>query len=631
MQALIFFLGFPLIPFLVWYKGHEKKDPAQAVVRYGLYVLAVTILTSVILIPFSAEGTSLWEKIDRSPVFLMKLCFLEMGSAILVAVLQWLVSFRKIRVRVAWQEYRESGLNRFFKKVIAPNGIYLLTVFVIALNVSLMFDNVLWGDECFSANTAQKDFGGILQVLYFWDNHPPLSYFWQKIFGDLLGHTGWVYHLSSLTAFLIGIVFALGFMKKRFGNIPTAFFIVFTGMASTCLQYNLEIRMYALAFLGIVGCFYCAYRVLSGGRLAWIGMVFWGLVGAYSHYYGMMVAGVLIFVTGVAMIVRYHAFSKKIWIKSLAALLAYILGYVPWFPYLFRGTENVSNNWWMTEIMGLGDSFNMILGGASYRKIVGVLIFLFLILLLLAESSFFTMSKISCKEDATGKAADPEKKEGASALVTIHRPSLKGWSNEAYAAAVGALTILGTMVAVYLLCLVVGPVLAQRYLYPFSAITAILLVILSAGVQHVLEELSDKTDKKWVAAAYKVFLVIILALLIWKGLGNYKIIRTQVKSEQAATEQTLGIIGDCPEDTALVSNNVKHLAWTVLYYYYPEHEIVTGRCSDEGAEYDRFWYFTPEEIGKGELQEMYDYGYEIQRLGTQQIATYTFELYYFER
>jgi hypothetical protein len=85
------------------------------------------------------------------------------------------------------------------------------------------------------------------------------------------------------------------------------------------------------------------------------------------------------------------------------------------------------------------------------------------------------------------------------------------------------------------------------------------------------------------------------------------------------------------EDTALVSNNVKHLAWTVLYYYYPDRKIVTGRCSDEGAEYDKFWYFTPEAIGKSELREMSDMGYTVEKYGQQQIATYPFELYYFEK
>lgn len=620
---MIFFLGFPLIPFLVWYRSLEEQDKKNAVkvlTRYGLYVLLITVLTSVVLIPFSSEGTSLWEKLDQSPLFLMKFCSLEMGIAVAVAVGQWLWSCHRIEVRVAWKEYRESGLVRFFEKWIAPYGIYFLAAFVIALNVSLMFDNVLWGDECFSANTAQKDFSGILQVLYFWDNHPPLSYFWQKIFGDLLGHTGWVYHLSSLTAFYIGIFLALGFMKRQFGNIPTAFFIVFSGMTATCLQYNLEIRMYALAFLGVAGCFYCACRVLSGGKPAWFGMVFWGLVGAYSHYYAMMVAGVLIFITGVAAIVRYQGLYKRTWLKSLVALLAYILGYAPWFPYLFKGTESVSNNWWMTEIMGLGDSCHMLFGGAGFQKIVAGMIVLLFTILLLAESSFFSVKK-----------PENHERQGTLVRITVHKPALKMWSNEAYAAVVGVLTLFGTMIAVYLLCLVVGPVLAQRYLYPFSAITAILLVVLSSGVMHLVEQFSEKTRKNWMVPVYKLFLLGVLAMLFVRGLDNYKAVRGQVKSEKAATEQTLALIGECPEDTALVSNNVKHLSWTVLYYYYPDHEIVTGRCSDEGAEYDRFWYFTPDAIGKGELKEMYEKGYEVQGYGTQQIATYSFELYYFEK
>lgn len=79
------------------------------------------------------------------------------------------------------------------------------------------------GDEAFSANTAHKDVDGILQVLYYWDNHPPLYYYWLKLFGTLFGYKVPVFHLASLVPFVIGIVLALTVVRKHFGLLPATF------------------------------------------------------------------------------------------------------------------------------------------------------------------------------------------------------------------------------------------------------------------------------------------------------------------------------------------------------------------------------------------------------------------------
>lgn len=640
MQALIFCLTFPVIPIVCALytrrtffeeNGQARKDRGEPrglkekitgkelLIRYALYTLITQLLVSLVMVFLCDPGTSFAAKADASPSFTLKFAAIELAAAGIVALAEWMYVTRRIRFRVMWQEYREMGICRFAGKYIVPYAIYLAAAAVVLLNVSLMFDNVLWGDECFSANTAGKDVDGILQVMYFWDNHPPLYYYWAKLFGEVLGHTGWVYHLASLSAFMIGLVLALVLMRRRFGKIPTTFFIVISGLASSCLRYNVEIRMYSLAFLGVAGCYYCAYRVVSGGKAAWFGMVFWALVGAYSHYYAMMTAGILIFITGVATAVRFRG---KTWIKSVAALIAYIAGYSPWFPYLFRGTGNVMNNWWMTDIMGVRECMQMILYGPEFEKIVSVLLVVCSAALFVVRSSFL---EVNAKEIRGDGDKDREWH------ITLHRPVLGTWTDQTYGAAIGVLTIIGTLIAAYLICLVVGPVLTGRYLYPVSAVTAVLLVISVKGALELLEELGQKLRRRWPTICGKTIFVLALLLLFVIGLGNYKVFRAEVKAEQAVTEQTLSIIGEVPEDTALVSNGVKHLAWTVLYYYYPHREVVTGRCSDEGAEYDRFWYFTPEEINKGEMQEMKDMGYSAECYGTQQIATYPFELYYFEK
>ena len=612
MQTIILCLMFPVIPLLVWRECRDDKQALgrELLIRYAIYTLIQALITTVVMVFLCDEGTSFLVKVDASPRFALKFAVLELALAAFLSLAEWMYLTRRLVITVAWQEYREMGIVRWIRRYLFPCGIYLVAALVVLLNVSLMFDNVLWGDECFSANTAQKDVAGILQVMYFWDSHPPLYYYWLKLFGELFGHTGVVYHLASLTPFFIGLIMALTLFRKHFGNIPTAFFIIITGMASPCIEYNLEIRMYSLAFLGITGCYYCAYRALSGGKLAWFGMVFWALVGAYSHYYAMMAAGVIIFVTGVAAVVRYKG---KTWIKAVLSLIGYIVGYSPWFKYLFHGTESVHDSWWATEIISFKECIQMLACGVEYEKLVLILLVVCLVGLFLTESSFFRIHR-------KGKVTE----------LAIHRPVLRNWSDEAYGAAVGVLSLVGTMLAAYMVCLIVGPVLVQRYLYPLSAITVLLLVISGSRCLTLMKGLGEKLYRKWLEKLTKCVLVAALFVLAVIGLGNYKVYSAQAKAEKMMTEQTLSIIGEVPEDTVLITNNVKHLGWTVLYYYF-DNEIITGSCRDEGVQYDKFWYFTPESVTAGDLQRMQEKGYTVANYGEQQIAVYPFELYYFER
>lgn len=611
MQAIIFGLVIPVVPLLLWGSCHkERKSTAgEAVLRYGVYLLLITLLSCAAMAFLCEEGGSFWEKVDRSPMFALKFVGIQIFSALLVSGAEWLFACRKVAVKVDWEQYYNVWLIRFIRKYVFPAGIYLLAAFVIFMNVRLMFDNVLWGDEAFSANTAQKSMGGILQVLYYWDNHPPLHYYWLKLFGELFGYTVPVYHLASLVPFIAGVIFAVTFLRKHFGNIPAAFFVMISGLASSCLEYNLEVRMYSLAFFAVAACFYCAYRVLCGGRAAWAGMVFWALAGAYSHYYALVCLGILLFITGVAVWVRYRG---KTWIKGLVSIAVFIVGYLPWMGYLFTATENVSNNWWMSDVLGLRESLTMVTGGTGMSGIILPLVLVLLVVMLLAESSFFE-----------------KKREDGRLVIKIHTPSVRGWSDSTYAAAVGGLTIFGTLLFAYLLCMVIGPVLAERYLYPLSAITFVVLAVECSHMLTLLKQFGGKMKKNWLPGAGKCLLTAVLTALFIVGTGNYGAYSAAAASENQKTAETLYLMGEPGEDVQLVSNGVQHLGWTVLAYYFPKNDVVNG--SYVNAEADKYWYFTPNFLTEEEVQDLGNRGYTIAGYGEKQLGKYPFVLYYIER
>lgn len=498
----------------------------------------------------------------------------------------------------------------FIKKFICPLLVYILAAIVVALNVSLMFDNVVWGDEAFSVNTVRNSFYGIMQILYYWDCHPPLHYIWTKLFGDIFGHTIIVFHLAALVPFIIGIGLAVTAFRRQFGNIAATVFVVISGLGSTCLEYNLEIRMYSLTFLGVFAAFYCSYKVIhTGKKSAWIGMVLWALEAAYSHYYGLVTVGILLFCTGVAIWLKNRG---KSWLKGFGAIIAFLIGYSPWLFFLFTAMENVSNSWWMTDILGLDRTLEMVMGGHGLNTFIFPMVLLLVVVLLLAESAVFRIQKKDGKIN-----------------VTMKKPSIKNWSDEMYTVIVGVFTIIGTILFAYLVCYIFTPMLAQRYMYPLSAITFVILGIAMSRVFALLEEFGSKVGFGWLEIAAKTIAIGFLAIFLVIGAENYKNYREIVLEQSIKTNATLNLIGQPEDDVVLVTNGVKHLGWTILPCYFPETEYVNGNYVSAGE--DKFWYFNPAPLSDAELEGLENEGYTITFYGQMQISIYEFSLYYIEK
>lgn len=616
MFTIIITLLLPLVSVVIWRQAllKAKESDRQAARNKGEYILRyISCLIYMVAVPgillslISDDGNTIWRKLIESREYAVKVLLLEICVMLTYIIGELFVE----EVKAGKHEKIHKVVDRIAAgkcwnivyKYIGPVVILALTVFVICLNFSMMSDRVLWGDEAFSANTANKSVSGILQVLYYWDNHPPLYYYWLKLFGTLFGFKVWVFHLASLVPFVIGIALALTVVRKHFGMLPATFFIMISGLGQACLEYNLEVRMYALAFLCVMGCFYCAYRIISdGSRKTWIGMVLWALAAAYSHYYALVAVGIMMFFTGVAVWIKYRG---KTWKKGVLAIVAFLIGYAPWLYFLYAGLRTVSRSWWMTEILGLDKSLEIVMGGTRMNVIVFPVLLVFLLVMLLADSSVFMV-----------------REEGR---IRLCKPSVKKWSDKTYAMVIGACTILGTLAFAYLLSVVMAPMLAQRYLYPLSAVAIMMLVIGSSRVIELVKEL-EQHSWKGLELLTRGILLLLLLLLFSMGIQNYRECYAAYEQQKTETDKTLDLIGTPDEDVQMVTNGVKHLGWTVLYYYYPDNEIVNGDY--EQAESDRFWYFTPDTLSENAFAELQQDGYQVTDYGQMQLAQYPFFLYY---
>ena len=105
-------------------------------------------------------------------------------------------------------------INRLCKTDIL---IYLYAVMLLLMNLIRIFDNSFWGDEYYSIRLARMGMRGLLQTTA-GDVHPPFYYIFVKGLYKLLGDNGVVYHFSGFLPYVLIIVIACVWVRKRLGG-----------------------------------------------------------------------------------------------------------------------------------------------------------------------------------------------------------------------------------------------------------------------------------------------------------------------------------------------------------------------------------------------------------------------------
>lgn len=520
-------------------------------------------------------------------------------------------------------------LNRFLEKY----GLYCLGFIVLILNVSLAFDNVVWGDEAFSGNTIYNtSLYGIFQKIYYWDSHPPLYYYWLRLVACILGYKTYVYHFASLIPFGIGIIMALTVFRKKFGKIPVAFFIVLSGLAAPCAEYNLEIRMYALVFFEILVCAFCSYKLIESNdkNFLWVLLTIFGVLAAYTHYYGLVVSGILLFITVLFDVIR----NRKI-LRGMGALVTYIVLYMPWIYVFLLQTQRVGSNWWLTDIAPLNELTQMIFCGENMKGILAFITIVFTLVIFIKESEIIYLSLEDDKETITWK---------------ITRPNVKNWSNELYAIILFWLVIILTVIFTYVVSVVLNPMTVARYMYPLVPIMLFILMlcirrILAYGhvkwgneeYGYVNESRKEKQiflfntkSKYWEKTIFALVAIAFMVVFII-SLLDFKYYRSVSKTQEVQTQKVLSIIEEPDDNAVFTAIGVKHLAWTVLYYYFPEHEIMDCLPNEVDTSKDDIWAFIGYPMTDEAMADMENKGYSVEVHMDLWLGKYGCNLYHFYR
>lgn len=245
-------------------------------------------------------------------------------------------------------------LKNKIRKNINKSGFLHISIIIIGIIFILIptFHTNLWFDESYSVAIANKNYseiwtiGGndVHPVLYYWILHTLKIIFGSKII---------IYRLFSvLCTAMLGII-GYTHIRKEFGEKTGIMFSFFTFFLPVNVIYAGEIRMYSLAMLFVTLMSIYAYKICKNKEQKhiknWILFAVFSLSSAYTHYYGLMAAGlenIIVFIFFILQAKKEKKFIYNLKIFIVSAVMQILL-YLPWVISLLKQVSQVSSGFWI--------------------------------------------------------------------------------------------------------------------------------------------------------------------------------------------------------------------------------------------------------------------------------------------
>ena len=262
--------------------------------------------------------------------------------------------------------------------------IVIIVLGIIFLNMSIFHDNI-WFDESYSVGMASHSFIDIWNIGGH-DVHPVLYYWVLHIISLFTNNSIMAYRLFS--GFIISITGLLGYthIRKDFGEktgLIFSFLIYFSPISG---MFASEIRMYGLVMFLITVLGIYAFRLAKENKpIYWIIFGLASLGSIYTHYYGLMAAGIINLILLIYFIKNK---KKKSYITQIIIGIVQALLYLPWMIYFTSQLSTMaSNGFWISitfpdtiiEILGFqfAGNLSMYVGFAISILIYTLAIYLF--------------------------------------------------------------------------------------------------------------------------------------------------------------------------------------------------------------------------------------------------------------
>lgn len=224
--------------------------------------------------------------------------------------------------------------------------IWGLIVFFSLLYISLLFNYNIWTDEAFTLQLVKGNLAEIIEGTAN-DVHPPLYYFYSKLFYVLTGGSLWVQKFITIipqvgTYVLIATVF-----RKKFGDMAAFLSLLFFTCIPCTMEFTVQVRMYSLALLFVTLCGIFAYEAYTENtKRSWIWLTVGALGAAYTHYFAFVSIIVIVGFLFLAILFKKRALFKN-W--AIAAVVM-VVGYLPWVQPFITQVTRVRESYWIPEI-----------------------------------------------------------------------------------------------------------------------------------------------------------------------------------------------------------------------------------------------------------------------------------------
>ena len=205
----------------------------------------------------------------------------------------------------------------------------------------------IWSDEAFSLGMVRLGFREIWNLPDV-DVHPPLYYYYLKLFLLVFGDSLISARIASAVPFLFILLFG-GRQLGRLGGGGTGLLFMASFLAfPSLLPFAFEVRMYSLAAAFVFANGVFAYRcaALRGGA-DWFWLAICSAGAAYTHYYAALAAG-LTDLALLAVLVWKRSGRMKYWAGSFGLM---VLTYLPWCGHMFGQVKyKAEHEYWIREI-----------------------------------------------------------------------------------------------------------------------------------------------------------------------------------------------------------------------------------------------------------------------------------------
>jgi hypothetical protein len=229
--------------------------------------------------------------------------------------------------------------------------ILILNIIIIILGTIFIslgaFHTNIWFDESYSVAISNHSFSEIWNIGGN-DVHPVFYYMMLKIVSLIFENNILVFRLFSIVPIVILSILGITHIRKDYGERTGIIFSFLTLFLPIIAAYSSEIRMYTWVMLFVTITAIYANRIYKNELSIknWVIFALFSLLSAYTHYYGLMFAGIINVILFIYLLKNRKGKNKDLKIFIIQAIVECLL-YVPWLYYFIKQLTSVGGGYWI--------------------------------------------------------------------------------------------------------------------------------------------------------------------------------------------------------------------------------------------------------------------------------------------